>query len=152
MKEIAMRAVFSACALIAASIIPLTASAQNNLAIQPNAGLQMQRANILDGVWSVNGLGELTLAARADGVLEGSLDGRACHGQYLENSFALLCPSASRGPYLLSGMAQAAPPVATTRRSRLAAQPATIEGQIHQTYLSSRGHTEEIATLRGARQ
>ncbi len=148
-----MRAALSACALIAAAIFPLSASAQSGaVAIQPNAVLQVQRANILDGVWSVNGLGELTMNARADGVLEGSLDGRACHGQYLDNSFSLFCPSAGRGPYLLSGMARQAPPVATTRRSRVAAQPALIEGQIHQSYLTSRGHTEEIATLRGARQ
>lgn len=148
-----MRAALSACALIVASIVPLSASAQSGgVAIQPNAVLQVQHANILDGVWTVNGLGQLTLTPQADGVLEGSLDGRACHGQYLENSFALFCPSVGRGPYLISGQARAAPPVATTRRSRLAAQPALIEGQIHQSYLTSRGHTEEIATLRGSRQ
>lgn len=148
-----MRAILSACALVVASMVPLSASAQNgNVAVQPNAVLQVQRVNVLDGVWAVNGLGELTLATRADGVLEGSLDGRACHGQYLEAAFSVLCPSISRGPYLISGQARLAPPVATTRRSRLAAQPAVIEGQIHQTYLTSRGHTEEIAVLRGSRQ
>lgn len=148
-----MRAALIACALFSAAIIPLSASAQSgDLAIQPNAVLQVQRANILDGVWSVNGLGQLSLTTRPDGLLEGSLDGRACHGQYLENSFSLFCPSAGRGPYLISGQARLTPPVATTRRSRFVAQPAAIEGQIHQSYLTSRGHTEEIATLRGSRQ
>lgn len=148
-----MRAALSALALLTASITASAALAQTGgYAIQPNAVLQIQRANILDGVWRVNGLGDLTLTARPNEVLEGQLAGRACHGQYRGNSFALLCESADRGPYLLSGLATEAPPVATTARSRVAAQPARINGQIHQSYLSSRGHVEEIATLTATRQ
>lgn len=148
-----MRAALSACALILASIVPFAASAQSgNVAIQPNAVLQVQQTNLLDGVWSVNGLGALTLTTRADGLLEGSLDGRACHGQYLENAFSIFCPSVGRGPYLISGAARPTPPVATARRrSELVSRPAIMEGQIHQSYMTARGHTEQIATLHGTR-
>lgn len=146
-----MRAALSALAFLMASI-PAAGAQNTGYAVQPNAVLQIQRANILDGVWRVNGLGDLTLTARPNEVLEGQLAGRACHGQYRGNTFALLCESVDRGPYLLSGIATAEPPVATTARSRVAAQPARLNGQIHQSYLSSRGHVEEIATLTATRQ
>jgi hypothetical protein len=146
-----MRAALFALALLS---VPLsTARAQTNgYANQPNAVLQIQRGNLLDGVWRVGGLGDLTLTTRPNEVLEGQLDGRTCHGQYRGASFALFCESADRGPYLISGVASEEPPVATTARARIAAQPARLRGQIHQSYLSSRGHTEEVATLSATRQ
>ena len=49
-------------------------------------------------------------------------------------------------------MAGDADPACGSARSRVAAQPARIDGQIHISYLSSRGHVEEIATLVGTRQ
>jgi hypothetical protein len=148
-----MRAALCAFALLAASISASTALAQvSDYAMQPNAAVQIQRGNILDGVWRVNGLGDLTLTARANDVLEGQLAGHACHGQYLGAAFALFCESDGRGPYLLSGVATAEPPVATTARARVAAQPARMSGQIHQSYLTSRGHVEEVATLSATRQ
>ena len=145
-----MRAALCAIALL--SISASAALAQTEFRAQPSAVLQVQQENILDGVWRVNGLGDLTITTRPNEVLEGQLAGRASHGQYRGNAFALFCESADRGPYLLSGMASRAPPVATTARSRVAAQPARIDGQIHISYLSSRGHVEEIATLVGTRQ
>lgn len=138
------------CALALTAMMS-TASAQVFQA-QPNAVLQMQRGNILDGVWRVNGLGDLSLTTRPNEVLEGQLARRACHGQYRGNTFALFCESADRGPYLITGVATEEPPVATTARARIVAQPARIGGQIHQSYLSSRGHVEEIATLSATRQ
>jgi hypothetical protein len=149
-----MRAVLCACALLTASISASSALAQvSDYAMQPNAAVQILRGNILDGVWRVNGLGDLTLTARPNEVLEGQLAGRPCHGQYRGATFALFCESPDRGPYILSGVATAEPPVATTaRRARVAAQPARMSGQIHQSYLSSRGHVEEIATLSATRQ
>ncbi len=146
-----MRAALCALALLTTSISASAALAQD-YALQPNAVLQVQRSNILDGVWRVNGLGDLTLTARPNEVLEGQLAGRACHGQYRGNTFALFCESVDRGPYILSGMATEEPPVATTARTRVAARPARLSGQIHQSYLSSRGHVEEIATLSASRQ
>lgn len=148
-----MRAALCAFALLTASISSSAALAQvSDYALQPNAVLQIQRSALLDGVWRVNGLGDLTLTTRPNEVLEGQLAGRACHGQYRGNTFALLCESVDRGPYLLTGVAVEEPPVATTARARIVAQPARINGQIHQSYLSSRGHVEEIATLTGTRQ
>lgn len=138
------------CAIVL-SLLTTAATAQVYQA-QPNAVLQIQRQNILDGVWRVNGLGDLTLTARPDDVLEGQLAGRACHGQYRGATFALFCASADRGPYILTGVATESPPVATTARSRVFAQPARMQGQILQSYLSSRGHAEEIATLTATRQ
>jgi hypothetical protein len=148
-----MRAALSALALLSASISVSAALAQTGgYAIQPNAVLQIQRSNILDGVWRVNGLGDLTLTTRPNDVLEGQLAGRACHGQYRGATFALFCESVDRGPYIISGIATEEPPVATTARARIVAQPARMSGQIHQSYLSSRGHVEEIATLSATRQ
>jgi hypothetical protein len=141
---------FILCALALAGITA-TASAQT-YQVQPNAMLQIQRVSILDGVWNVGGLGQLTLTARPEGVLDGQLAGKPCHGQYSGNAFALFCMSDDRGPYLISGAAFEQPPVATTARARIVAQPARMAGQIHQSYLSSRGHVEEIATLSATRQ
>lgn len=145
---------FILCALALAGITA-AASAQT-YQVQPNAVLQIQRANILDGVWNVGGLGQLTLATRPDGVLEGQLAGKPCHGQHQGNAFSLFCMSDDRGPYLISGAAFEEPPVATTARRRvgagIVAQPARMGGQIHQTYLTARGHTEEVAQLNGTRQ
>ncbi|QGZ93215.1 hypothetical protein [Terricaulis silvestris] len=141
---------FILCALALAGITA-TASAQT-YQVQPNAVLQVQRANILDGVWNVGGLGQLSLTTRPEGALEGQLAGKACHGQYQGNAFSLLCMSDDRGPYLISGAAFEEPPVATTARARIVAQPARMGGQIHQTYLTARGHTEEVAQLNGTRQ
>lgn len=146
-----MRAALCALALLTASMSASAALAQD-YALQPNAVLQVQRSNILDGIWRVNGLGDLTLTARPNEVLEGEFAGRACHGQYRGNTFALFCESVDRGPYILSGMATEEPPVATTARTRVAARPARLSGQIHQSYLSSRGHVEEIATLSASHQ
>lgn len=143
---------FILCAL-ALGAMASSALAQTYQA-QPNAVLQIQRANILDGVWTVGGLGQLTLTTQPDGLLAGLLDGKACHGQYQGNAFSLFCPAEGRGPYLLSGAAFVEPPVATTarRRAGIVASPARMGGQIHQTYLTARGHTEEIAQLNGTRQ
>ncbi|MGD9981532.1 MAG: hypothetical protein AB7H66_10160 [Hyphomonadaceae bacterium] len=147
-----MRATLCALALLTASISASSALAQSgSYAVQPGV-LQIQRGHILDGVWRVNGLGDLTITTRPNEVLEGQLAGRACHGQYLGNTFALLCESAERGPYLLTGVAIEEPPVATRARARMVAQPARMEGQIHISYLSRRGYVEEIATLSGVRQ
>jgi hypothetical protein len=150
--EATMRTILCALALGA-----MTASAAaQTYQVNPNAMLQIQPTNILDGVWNVGGLGQLTLTARPDGVLEGQLDGKSCHGQYQGNAFSLFCPSDGRGPYLISGAAFDEPPVATTARRRvgagIVARPARMGGQIHQTYLTARGHTEEIALLNGTRQ
>jgi len=147
-KEALMRLALCALALAA---LTTTAAAQVYRA-QPNAVLQIQRQNLLDGVWRVNGLGDLTLTTRPDEILEGQLAGRACLGQYRGNTFALFCSSADRGPYLLTGVATEAPPVATTARARIVAQPARMQGQILQSYMSSRGHAEEIAALSATRQ
>jgi hypothetical protein len=147
-----MRAALYALALLTASISASSAPAQvSGYAIQPNAVLQVQRSNLLDGVWRVNGLGELTLTTRPNEVLEGQLAGRACHGQYRRNTFALFCESDDRGPNLISGVAAEEPPVATRSRARVVAQPARLSGQIHQSYLSARGHVEEIAMLSATR-
>jgi hypothetical protein len=147
-----MRAALCALALLTASIASTALAQVSDYAVQPNAVLQVQRSNILDGVWRVNGLGDLTLTARPNEVLDGQLAGRACHGQHRGNTFALFCESVDRGPYILSGVATEEPPVATTARSRVRARPARLSGQIHQSYLSSRGHVEEIATLSATRQ
>ena len=148
-----MRAALYALALLTASISASAVLAQTTgYAVQPNAVLQVQRSNILDGVWRVNGLGDLTITTRPNEVLEGQLAGRACHGQYRANTFALFCESVDRGPYIISGIASEEPPVATTARARIVAQPARMNGEIHQSYLSSRGHVEEIATLSATRQ
>lgn len=143
-----MRLVLCALALAALTSVAMAQDYQ----AQPNLVVQLQRQNILDGVWRVNGLGDLTLSTRPDEALEGQLAGRACHGQYRGNTFALFCESADRGPYLLTGVATGTPPVATTARSRVVARPAQMQGQILQSYMSSRGHTEEIATLSATRQ
>jgi hypothetical protein len=151
-KEATMR--FILCAL-ALGAMAASATAQT-YQMNPNAVLQIQRESILDGVWNAGGLGQLTLTTRPDGVLEGQLAGKACHGQYQGNAFSLFCMSDGRGPYLISGAAFDEPPVATTARRRvgagIVAQPARMGGQIHQSYLSSRGHTEEVATLNATRQ
>ncbi|MGQ0533905.1 MAG: hypothetical protein ACT4OF_14630 [Caulobacteraceae bacterium] len=148
-----MRTALCAVALFAASISASAALAQvNDFQTAPGALLQIQRDHILDGVWRTGALGDLRLTTRPNEVLEGELDGRACHGQYRGNAFAILCPSEGRGPYLLSGMAVEQPPVATTRRARIVAQPARMAGQIHQSYLSADGHTEEITQLSATRQ
>lgn len=74
-----MRAALCALALLTVSISASAALAQaSDYAIQPNAVLQVQRSNILDGVWRVNGLGDLTLNARPNEVLDGQLAGH--HG------------------------------------------------------------------------
>ena len=125
-------------------------AAQTN-AMTPNAVAGIERSPILDGVWRVNGLGDLTLATRPNETLEGSLNGRACHGQYRGNAFSVFCESADRGPYLISGQASLAPRE-NTARSRAFAQSARMTGQIHQTYLTARGHTEEIVALTATRQ
>ena len=126
-----MRAALCAFALLTASISGSAALAQTGgYAVQPNAVLQVQRGNILDGVWRVGALGDLTLTTRPDGLLEGQLDGRPCHGQYLGNAFSLFCVAEGRGPYLISGQASEQPPVATTaRRARIVAQPARMSGR-----------------------
>jgi hypothetical protein len=144
---------FILCALALAAVFA-SASAQTYQA-QPNAVLQIQRANILDGVWNVGALGQLILTTRPEGVLEGQLAGKSCHGQFQGNAFSLFCMSDDRGPYLISGAAFEEPPVATTARRRvggIVASPARMGGQIHQTYLTARGHTEEVAQLNGTRQ
>ncbi len=140
-------------ALVATGLI-LTASAataQTNATV-PNVVAGIERTPILDGVWRIGALGDLTLTTRPGEVLEGSLAGRPCHGQYRGNAFAIFCESADRGPYLISGQASETPRVATTARSRIFGQPARMSGQIHQSYLSARGHTEEIVALSATRQ
>lgn len=143
-----MRVALCALALMA---LATSASAQVFEA-NPNAVLQIQRVNILDGVWRVGALGDLTLTTRPNEVLEGSLAGQPCHGQYRGNAFAVFCMGPDRGPYLISGQAVETPPVATTARARIVAQPARMTGQIHQTYLTARGHTEEVVQLNATRQ
>lgn len=148
-----MRAALCATALLAALISSSAALAQiGDFRAQPNAVLQVQHANLLDGVWRVNGLGDLTITTRPEGVLEGSLSGRACHGQYQGNTFAILCEGEGRGPFLISGVATEAPPVATTARSRVAAQPAQMTGQVHQAQLTNRGYVQQVGQLSGTRQ
>ena len=140
-------------ALCALALVALASAASAQVyQVQPNAVLQVQRVNILDGVWRVGGLGDLSLTTRPNEVLEGSLAGQPCHGQYQGNAFSIFCMSQDRGPYLISGQAREVPPVATTARSRIAAQPARMEGQILQSYLTARGHTEEVAQLSATRQ
>jgi hypothetical protein len=147
-----MRAALCALAVLSIATTASGALAQvGGYAIQPGAVIQIQRTNILDGVWRVNGLGDLTLTTRQNDVLEGQLAGRACHGQYRGATFALFCESDDRGPYLITGVATEEPPVASRARARIVAQPARMSGQIHQSYLSSRGHVEEIATLSATR-
>jgi hypothetical protein len=141
------------CALALATVFSSAALAQvTDFRAQPGAVLQIQREHILDGVWRTGALGDLTLTTRPDGILEGELDGRPCHGQYLGNAFAVFCVAEGRGPYLISGQAAEQPPVATQRRARVLAQPARMEGQIHQSYLTAHGHTEEITRLIATRQ
>jgi hypothetical protein len=144
------------CALALATISSSAALAQvTDLRAQPGvAVLQIQGANILDGVWRVGALGDLRLTTRPNELLEGELDGRPCHGQYRANAFAILCVAEGRGPYLISGEAFEEAPVATTARSRarIVAQPARMTGQIHQSYLTADGHTEEITQLVATRQ
>lgn len=146
-----MRAALIVLALLAVSAPG--AMAQNaGPAVQPRGVLQLQQTNILDGVWNVNGLSPLTLTTREGGLLEGELEGRSCHGQYQGRSFTLLCPSDVRGPLVLVGRAYETPPVATTARARVIAQPAGMTGQIFQGRLDTRAHLDEIAQLRGTRQ
>lgn len=141
------------CALALAAISSSAALAQvTDFRAQSGAVLQIQRDHILDGVWRTGALGDLTLTTRPDGLLEGQLDGRPCHGQYQGNAFAIFCVAEGRGPYLISGEAAVQPPVATQRRARIVAQAARMEGQIHQSYLTAGGHTEEITRLIATRQ
>jgi hypothetical protein len=153
-EESAMRAAICALAILAPAISASGALAQvTDFRAPPSAVMQIQGAHILDGVWRT-GVGDITLTTRPDEILEGSLEGRPCHGQYRGNAFSILCVHDGRGPYIISGAAREEPPVATTarRRSRVAAQPARMEGQIHLSYLASNGHTEEITRLDGTRQ
>lgn len=148
-----MRAALSLLALLIASIPASAALAQvEGYAIQPGAVVQVQRAHILDGVWRVNGLGDLTLTTGPNETLEGQLDGRACHGQFRDATFALFCESADRGPYLITGLAHETPPEATTARARIIGQSARMAGQIHISHLDRRGYVEEIASLSAVRQ
>ncbi|MBL8545374.1 MAG: hypothetical protein JNL81_02865 [Hyphomonadaceae bacterium] len=146
-----MRSALVVLVTIGFILVAAPTAAQTN-AIPPNVIAGLERAPILDGVWRVNGLGDLTLATRPNEVLEGSLNGRACGGQYRGNAFSVFCEGADRGPYLISGQASLAPRENSTARSRVFAQPARMSGQIHQSYLTARGHTEEIAALSATRQ
>ncbi|MGD9966297.1 MAG: hypothetical protein AB7T59_07240 [Hyphomonadaceae bacterium] len=140
------------CALALAALSSSAALAQaTDFRAQSGAVLQIQREPILDGVWRT-GVGDLALTTRQNGILEGELDGRPCHGQHQANVFAIFCVAEGRGPFLFSGVAIEQPPVATQRRARIVAQPARMEGQIHQSYLSAGGHTEEIGRLVATRQ
>lgn len=148
-----MRAALCAFAVFIASISTSAALAQvGQSATRPDTVLRVQGQSILDGVWRVNGLGDLSVTTRPNDVLEGRLAGRACHGQYRGDAFALLCESVGRGPYIITGVATEEPPVAATARARVAARPARMNGEIHQSYLSSRGHVEQVATLSAMRQ
>ncbi len=148
-----MRAALCALALLAASIPASAALAQvTDFRAAPNVVMQIQRGHILDGVWRVGGLGDLTLTTRPGEVLEGQLDGRPCRGQYRANTFALLCESDGRGPYLIGGSAHEEPPVATTARARIVAQPARMSGQIHLSHLNNDGYVQEVAQLSATRQ
>lgn len=148
-----MRATFCAIALLAMFAPAPFAQAQGaDFQAQPNAVLQIQRAHILDGVWRMGIGGTLTLTTRADEVLEGEYRGRPCHGQYRGNAFSVLCSSEGRGAYVFSGWAVEEPPVATTARARVVAQPARMLGQVHQAMLNNRGHLEELNELRATRQ
>jgi hypothetical protein len=124
----------------------------NTYQAAPNATPQILQPNLLNGVWRIGSLGDVTITARPDGVLEGVMAGRACHGQYLDNAFSLLCPSEGRGPFLISGQVAAVAPTNTTARARILGGGARMTGQIHQSYLTSRGHTEEIGTFTANRQ
>jgi hypothetical protein len=153
-KESAMRAAICALAFLVPAISASAALAQvGDVRAPPSAVVQIQGAHILDGVWRT-GVGDITLTTQPNEILEGSLEGRPCHGQYRGNAFSVLCVNDGRGPYILSGAAREEPPVATTarRRARIAAQPARMEGQIHLSYLGSNGHPEEITRLDGTRQ
>lgn len=131
----------------------LAAAQTNTYQAAPNAALQILRPNLLNGIWRVGGgVGDVAITTRPDGVLEGSLAGKPCHGQYLENAFSLLCPSDGRGPYLISGQVVELPPTNTRARAGILGGGARMTGQIHQSYLSSRGHTEEIAAFTANRQ
>lgn len=148
-----MRVALCALAVLAASFSATAALAQvSGFAAQPNTVLHIQRTHVLDGVWRVGALGDLTLTTRPGELLEGRLRGRPCHGQYRGNTFALLCESNERGPYLISGSAREEPPVATTARARLVARRARMWGQIHQSHLSNDGYLQEIAPLSATRQ
>lgn len=138
--------------LIATGLAFASAAVAQTNVIAPNATVAgLERAPLLDGVWRVNGLGDLTLATQPSGALTGSLDGRPCHGQFSGNAFSLFCESVGRGPYLLSGQVFPATRENSSARSRIFAQPARMTGQIHQSYLSAHGHTEQVATLNGTR-
>lgn len=129
------------------------AAAQTNAyQAAPNATLQVLRPHLLNGTWRVGSLGDIAITTRPDGVLEGTLAGRACHGQYLENAFSLFCPSERRGPFLISGQVAETPPVNTTARARILGGGARMVGQIHQSYLTNRGHTEELGEFTANRQ
>lgn len=139
--------------LAACAALGSTAMAQtSDFRVAPNAILRAQQSHMLDGAWSVGGLGPLALTTRDAGVLEGELEGRPCHGQYQGNAFTLLCQADGRGPVVLVGWAYEAPPVAATARARVAAQPAEMRGQIYQASLSGRARLDEVAELRAARQ
>lgn len=139
--------------LIAAGLLCAPAATAQTNAVAPNAPIVgIERTPLLDGVWRVNGLGDLTLATRPNDALTGTLDGRPCHGQYEGNAFSIFCESPGRGPYLISGQAARTVRENSTARSHVFAQPARMTGQIHQSYLSSHGHTEQVATLNATRQ
>jgi len=146
-----MRTVALAVVLLLA--LSVTAAAQTN-AYQsaPNAALLLDRPHLLNGTWRIGGMGDVTIATRPNGVLEGALGDRACLGQYLENAFSLWCPSDRRGPFLISGQVAETLPVNTTARVRILGGGARMTGQIHQSYLTSRGHTEEIGEFTANRQ
>lgn len=146
-----MRMAISACVVVCA-LAAAPAVAQVDELQQRSAVLLAARGHILDGVWHVGGFGRLTLTTRDGGSLEGELDGRPCHGQYLNASFSVFCESDRRGPVLLTGWAVETPPVATTARARVAASPARMLGQIHQAYLDGRGHAEELGEFTATRQ
>lgn len=145
-----MRAALAAIAL--AGLCATTAAAQAPSQDFRAQALELHSSNILDGVWRINGLGDLVLTTRPDEVLEGQLAGRACHGQFRGATFALLCTSNDRGPYLITGAARETPRVATTARTRIVAQAAQMSGYIHQSDLGRRGYVQELAALTGVRQ
>ena len=122
-----MRTTFCTIAVLAAAI-PAAALAQvADLNTQSRVvAQQTQQAHILNGVWNIGWLGELTLTTQPDGVIVGQLGARPCQGQYRDNSFSILCVHERRGPLLITGEAREEPPVNTRARALVLARPARM--------------------------
>lgn len=148
---------FAVLAFLAALTLAPAASAQHDRAVRAQTLPQAQllAEPLLNGTWSMvqGASGQLTIATRPDGVLEGAYVIAPCHGSYSGNAFILFCYRREIGTFIFTGTARETPPVATQRlRPGVVFRPAEIRGTYYDPAVgttSGLGNAHEFRATRG---